>query len=117
MLTIDVDAQLDRICEVQTLLRQTLLADEPVGLEDLLEEKRARLDGLLALRQHGALDDPAVQVRLLEILNTDLELQGLITRQLKVLSSAIRKAGDSRRAVAGYGGGVRAEVSTAGVVI
>lgn len=117
MLTIDIDAQLDRIVEIQGLLRHTLLSEEPAGLEELLAEKRSRLDGVLALRPHGALDSAEVQVRLLQILNTDLDLQGLITRQLKVLSVAIRKAGDTRRAAAGYGGGARVDIAAAGVVI
>jgi hypothetical protein len=109
MPTIDVNEQLDCIRAIQTELRETLLTEDAPGIETMLAEKRARLDGVLALRKDGLLDSAEVQVRLLEILNTDIELQGLISKQLTVLSVAIRKAREAQRLVSGYGAAARVE--------
>jgi hypothetical protein len=94
--------QLAQIESLQERLRQLLLDDEPEGLDALLAEKRARLEAVLAERNSTEFGGRAVYARLLRILRADHDLQALISSQLAVLSTELRKTSEAQRLTGAY---------------
>src|SRR5262245_43968381 len=94
--------QLGQIEALQASLRETLLSEDQEGLDELLAEKCARLETVLAERDTAEFGARPVYARLLRILRTDHELQALINQQLALLSTELRKTTETQRLAGAY---------------
>lgn len=97
-----LDGQLERIRKVQAELRRVVLDETLEDLEELLAEKRSRLEGLL-LAGHFLGEwrkERAAELR--AVLEEDRALVRLIRQKLKLLGTRLKKAHESRYVATQY---------------
>ena len=96
------ELQLRRIEEIQCELRRALVEDSLERLDELLAEKKSRLDTLLAGPLLGENASEGERQRFQELLRRDLALEALMKQKLKVLGNRLRKTRAARNGVGQY---------------
>lgn len=98
---ISPELQLQRISELQRQIHVLLLADDPAPVSPLLEECGMRWTSVTTALDKTS-DRAALLMHIQPVLQAHLELAQLIERQLPLLATQLRKAGDLKRVARQY---------------